>query len=120
MIWPETDKYQEAIGKLEFAAAIDYYERPWTHDYVDILLPAAMCTERSAPAITAYGRKMLYRERAVEPMGECREDWQIILDLGCRLGFEEECFGGDIEKAQEYILETANLGITLNDLREHI
>ena len=120
MIWPETNKYQEAIGKLEFAAAIDYYERPWTHDYVDILLPAAMCTERSAPAITAYGRKMLYRERAVEPMGECREDWQIILDLGCRLGFEEECFGGDIEKAQEYILETANLGITLNDLREHI
>ena len=120
MIWPETNKYQEAIGKLEFAAAIDYYERPWTHDYVDILLPAAMCTERSAPAITAYGRKMLYRERAVEPMGECREDWQIILDLGCRLGFEEECFGGDIEKAQEYILETANLGITLDDLREHI
>ena len=120
MIWPETNKYQEAIGKLEFAAAIDYYERPWTHDYVDILLPAAMCTERSAPAITAYGRKMLYRERAVEPMGECREDWQIILDLGCRLGFEEECFGGDIEKAQEYILETAGLGITLNDLREHI
>ena len=120
MIWPDTSKYQEAIGKLEFAAAIDYYERPWTHDYVDILLPAAMCTERSAPAITAYGRKMLYRERAVEPMGECREDWQIILDLGCRLGFEEECFGGDIEKAQEYILETANLGITLDDLREHI
>lgn len=120
MIWPESNRYQEALGKLEFAAAVDYYERPWTHDYVDILLPAAMCTERSAPAITAYGRKMLMREQAVKPMGEAREDWQIILDLGCRLGFEEECFGGDIERAHEAILESAGLGVTMDDLREHI
>lgn len=116
MIWPETDRYQEAIGKLEFVASVDYYERPWTHDYVDILLPAAMCHERMAP-FAAYGRKIFFREPCVAPAGEAREDWQIMLELGCKLGFEEECFGGSVEKALEYLLETAKLDVTLDDLR---
>ena len=83
MIWPESDRYQEALGKLEFVAAVDYYERPWTHDYVDILLPAAMCHERMAP-FAAYGRKLFFREPCVEPAGQAREDWKIMLDLGCK------------------------------------
>lgn len=116
MIWPETNRYQEALGKLEFAAAVDYYERPWTHDYVDILLPAAMCHERMAP-FGVYGRTLYFREPCVPPAGEAREDWQIMLELGCALGFEEESFGGSVEKAIEYILETSKLGITLEDLR---
>lgn len=116
MIWPETNRYQEALGKLEFAAAVDYYERPWTHDYVDILLPAAMCHERMAP-FGVYGRTIYFREPCVPPAGEAREDWQIMLELGCVLGFEEESFGGNVERAFEYILETSELGITLDDLR---
>lgn len=116
MIWPETNRYQEALSKLEFAAAVDYYERPWTHDYVDILLPAAMCHERMAP-FAVYGRKMILREPCVTPAGEAREDWQIMLELGCALGFEEECFGGSVEEAIKYILETADIGVTLEDMR---
>ncbi len=116
MIWPESDRYQEALGKLEFVAAVDYYERPWTHDYVDILLPAAMCHERMAP-FAAYGRKLFFREPCVEPAGQAREDWKIMLDLGCKLGFEEQCFGGDVEAALDNILQTAGLDVTLDDLR---
>lgn len=118
MIWPETNRYQEALEKLEFAASVDYYERPWTHDYVDILLPAAMCYERVAP-FSVYGRKVFYRDPCITPLGEAREDWQITLELGCALGFEEECFGGSVEKAIEYILETSKLDITLDDLKAH-
>ncbi|MEG2934209.1 MAG: molybdopterin-dependent oxidoreductase [Gordonibacter sp.] len=116
MIWPESNRYQEALGKLEFSAAVDYYERPWTHDYVDLLLPAAMCHERMAP-FASYGRKIYFRDPCVAPAGQAREDWQIVLELGCALGFEEECFGGNVEKAIESILETSKLGITVADLR---
>lgn len=116
MIWPESDRYQEALGKLEFVAAVDYYERPWTHDYVDILLPAAMCHERMAP-FAAYGRKLFFREPCVEPAGQAREDWKIMLDLGCKLGYEEQCFGGDVEAALDNILQTAGLDVTVDDLR---
>ena len=56
---------------------------------MDILLPAAMCHERMAP-FAAYGRKLFFREPCVEPAGQAREDWKIMLDLGCKLGFEEQ------------------------------
>ena len=40
-----------------------------------------------------------------------------MLDLGCKLGFEEQCFGGDVEAALDNILQTAGLDVTLDDLR---
>ncbi|MDO5044828.1 MAG: molybdopterin-dependent oxidoreductase [Coriobacteriia bacterium] len=118
MIWPSTHVYQEAIQKLDFSFAVDYYYRPWSHDYVDMILPAAMCMERQAP-MTVYGNKIFYREVCMPPAGEAREDWQICLELGSRLGFEEECFGGDVTKALEYCLETSGYGITLDELKAH-
>lgn len=118
MMWPQTPLYQEAIKNMEFTVAIDYYMRPWTHDYVDMLLPAAMCYERMAP-IAVFGRKIFLREPVVEPAGQAREDWRILLELGCALGFEEECFGGSVEAALEDMMAGSGLGITLADLREH-
>lgn len=116
MIWPESNVYQEAISTLEFSVAIDYYERPWTHNFVDMLLPAATCYERRAP-IAVYGRKLYYRDPVVQPMGECREDWQFTLELGCKLGYEEECFHGDVEAALADIVAGANIGGTLEDVK---
>ncbi len=118
MMWPQTPLYQKAIQDMEFSVAIDYYMRPWTHDYVDMILPAAMCYERMAP-IAVFGRKIFLREPVVEPAGQAREDWRIILELGCALGYEEECFGGDVEAALEDMMAGSGLGITLADLREH-
>ena len=118
MMWPQSKLYQEAIGKIPFSAAADYYIRPWTHNFMDILLPAAMCYERMAP-FAVFGRKIYLREPVVEPAGEAREDYQIVLELGCKLGYEEECFGGSVEAALENILETTGLGITMQDLRDH-
>ena len=119
MIWPQSHLYAEAVRNMDFSVAVDYYERPWTHDNVDLLLPAAMCCERSAP-FAVYGRKVFYREPAIQPLGQAKEDWQILLELGCALGYEEECFGGSVEGAFEYILETSGLDVTLDDLKAHI
>ncbi|MDR2587301.1 MAG: molybdopterin-dependent oxidoreductase [Coriobacteriales bacterium] len=116
MMWPNTPLYQEAIKNMEFTVALDYYIRPWTHDYVDMVLPAAMCYERSA-ALGIFGRKIYLREPVIKPLGEAREDWQIIMELGCALGYEEECFGGSVDGALEELLATTGLGVTLDDLR---
>jgi anaerobic selenocysteine-containing dehydrogenase len=116
MMWPNTPLYQEAIKNLEFSVAIDYYMRPWTHDYVDMLLPAAMCYERTA-ALSVFGRKIYLREPVVEPLGEAREDWQIILEVGSALGYAEECFNGNVDAALNALLKSGGLEITLDDLR---
>lgn len=116
MMWPQTPEYQKAIQDMEFSVAIDYYMRPWTHDFVDMILPAAMCYERMAP-FAVFGRKIYHRDPVVAPAGECREDWRILLEIGCALGFEEECFGGDVEAAMEDMLAGVDLGVTMADLR---
>ncbi|MDR1421796.1 MAG: molybdopterin-dependent oxidoreductase [Coriobacteriales bacterium] len=118
MMWPDTPRYQEAIKNMEFTVALDYYMRPWTHDFVDMLLPAAMCYERSA-ALAVFGRKIFLREPAVAPLGEAREDWRIILEIGSALGYEEQCFGGNVEAALAEVLRTTGLEVTIDDLKAH-
>jgi anaerobic selenocysteine-containing dehydrogenase len=112
-MWPQPHEYQEALGKQEFSVAVDYFDRPWTHDYVDLLLPAATCLERQA-SVACFGRK-IYVRQPVKPIGEAREDWQIIADLGVALGYSEEFFGGDLNALLDEYLKPA--GVKLEHVR---
>ena len=113
-MWPQPQLYQKAIGKLEFSVAADYFYRPWTHDYVDILLPAATCFERLAP-VAGFGRSM-YQRQPVKPLGEAREDWQIIANIGVALGMTGEFFGGNLEAFVNESLKST--GITVEQLKK--
>ncbi len=113
MIWPQSHEYMEAFDKLEFTMAVDYFYRPWTHSHVDVLLPAAMNYERLAP-FAVFGRTV-YARTPLKPQGECREDWQIALELGTRLGHGKTCFNGNPEAACNEILKMWNLNY--DDLR---
>jgi len=115
MMWPQTRLYQEAIGSLEFAVAADYFLRPWTHDYVDLVLPAAMALERMNP-VAIFGRKIYLREPAVSPLGEAKPDWVIAFEIGCRLGLGAEFWNGDETQALNSILRP--VGLTVDDLRK--
>lgn len=104
-MWPQPKLYQEALGKMEFGVAADYFYRPWTHDYIDILLPAATCFERLA-ALACFGRN-IYMRQPIKPLGEAREDWQIAADIGVALGLKQEFFNGNLEALlNEYIKKT--------------
>jgi anaerobic selenocysteine-containing dehydrogenase len=111
-MWPQPDLYQRALAKMDFSLAADYFYRPWTHDSVDILLPAATCFERLAPH-AVFGRKV-YQRQPVKPLGEAREDWQIISDIGVALGLSDEFFGGDLEAVVNEYLKP--VGTTLEKL----
>ena len=113
-MWPQPDLYQRAISKLDFSAAVDIFLRPWTHDYVDILLPAATCFERLAPA-AVFGRNV-YQRQPVKPLGEAREDWKIITDIGTALGLTKEFFNGDLEAVINEDLKPT--GLTVEQLRK--
>ncbi|MBN2033601.1 MAG: molybdopterin-dependent oxidoreductase [Deltaproteobacteria bacterium] len=115
MIWPQTHEYQQAFAGLDFAMAVDYFYRPRTHDFVDLVLPAAMNFERLAPF--AYHGRMIFGRTPVKPAGECREDWKIALDIGVRLGHPEIFFNGDVEASCNEIL--GMWGLTYDDLRKN-
>ena len=115
MIWPQSHEYQHAIESLEFSMAVDYFYRPWTHDYVDIVLPAAMNYERLAP-FAFLGRRVFGRT-PIKPLGECKEDWQIALEIGVRLGHTDISFNGNVEEACNDVLKMWD--ITYEDLRKN-
>lgn len=111
-MWPQPHLYQKALMNLDFSLAADYFYRPWTHDFVDILVPAATCLERLAPH-SIFGRT-IYQRQPVKPLGQAREDWQIISDIGVALGLSREFFGGDLEAVVNEYLKPA--GTTVGEL----
>jgi anaerobic selenocysteine-containing dehydrogenase len=102
MMWPQTHTYQKAFQDMDFVVAVDFRDCPATHDHVDMLLPAAMSFERSAP-LSVVGRRIFLREPVVDPSGEARSDYRIICDIGTALGLGDLFWGGG-EKAEENCL----------------
>jgi anaerobic selenocysteine-containing dehydrogenase len=63
-----------------------------TADYADILLPAATFLE-TKDVQGAYGHLFAQvSQRAIEPLGEARNNVTLFGELGRRMGFEEACF----------------------------
>ena len=108
MMWPQSHEYQEAFKNMEFAVAVDYFTRPWTHNFVDMILPSATALERMAP-LAVFGRQIFHRKPVVKPLGEAREDWQIIFELGAKFGYGKEFWNGNVEAGINFILEPVNL-----------
>jgi anaerobic selenocysteine-containing dehydrogenase len=104
MMWPQTHEYQQAFRDMEFVVAADFRIRPATHDYVDLLLPAAMPLERSAP-LSLVGRKLFLREPAVRPQGAARSDYRICADIGTALGLGPLFWNGGEEAESEMLRE---------------
>lgn len=116
MNFAQTTQIQEAVSTLDFAVAIDIHLNPWTHDYMDMVLPTAVCWERVAP-FQEQPNGIIGSQAAMEPAGEAREDWQTLLDIGCALGFEEECFHGDLKACMQAYLDAGGSGATVDDIQ---
>ncbi|MDR1245465.1 MAG: molybdopterin-dependent oxidoreductase [Clostridiales Family XIII bacterium] len=122
IMWPQSHEYQEAFKNMDFVAAADFRENPWTHDYVDMLLPAAMSFERAAP-LSVVGRRLFLREPIIEPAGEARSDYRIVCDLGAALGMGDLFWGGGPKAEEECLREILRTAggkkeLTLEMLRE--
>jgi assimilatory nitrate reductase catalytic subunit len=83
---PDTQFTQEALDKLEFYAVIDFFLSE-SGEHADIVLPGSLHEEDEGTSTTGEGR-IIKINAAVEPPGEARLDWEILLDLARRLGKE--------------------------------
>jgi len=84
---PNLTKYRDAMGKARaekpFIAVIDAYPTRTT-ELADLVLPAAMWTEK-AGVFGMSERRYQYQPKIQDPPGEARSDFDILLDLGGRL-----------------------------------
>jgi anaerobic dimethyl sulfoxide reductase subunit A len=86
---PNVGKIVAAAERLEFMVVHDHFVTP-TARYADFVLPATTFWERNdvhTPWAGA-GHYAIFMKKAIEPMGECRNDLDICTDLAARLGIQ--------------------------------
>jgi len=114
----------EALRKLDFLAVADIFMTP-TAELADIVLPACTFLEKTRYATYSthadhswnVRSRIVLSPKVVEPLGESRSDWEIICELGRKMGYAEDLPWKTREEAIDY--ELAPLGITCEKLRAH-
>lgn len=86
---PVSDCPDKALAKLAienagFVVAVDAF-RTESSTYADVVLPAAIYTERRGSFTNIEGRLSWLAQKVVPP-GTARPDWMIVADLALRLG----------------------------------
>ncbi|MFO0752321.1 MAG: molybdopterin-dependent oxidoreductase [Thermodesulfovibrionales bacterium] len=90
-------------SKMELIVVADQFMTPSAR-YADYLLPAAMNWEKEDATTTwVVGESVIFQNKAVEPPGECRHDYDICAGLAEKLGIGEAFTEG--KKYEEWLKE---------------
>ena len=57
------------------------------------------------------------RNKVIEPLGEYKSDYEFWIELGVRMGYGDDFWGGSMEACMNEQL--APLGMTIDELRAH-
>lgn len=81
---PDTTYTREALAKLEYYGAIDFFLNETAYQ-ADIVLAGSLHEEDEGTSTSAEGR-VIKINQAIDPPGNARKDWKILLDIAQRLG----------------------------------
>ena len=117
----DTDRNRKMLHALDFHVHVDAFMNP-TAQSADIVLPANLPWEREAlrcgfEISQAAVEQVQLRPRMIQPPGQARADYEIVMALARRMGMADDFFGGDIEAGWNHQIEP--LGVTVEDLRRH-
>ena len=89
--FPNLGALRQAFDDLEFLVVQDGFHPTPTSEYADLVLPAAIWGEKEG-TYTNSERRVSKANRAVDPPGEAKTDFDIFLGLAEALGVREELF----------------------------
>ena len=81
---PEAAEYRKNLDACEFVVLQEMAFSETTR-YADVILPDVSFAEKTG-TFTNTERRVQMVHQAIEPIGNARPDWQILTDLGGRLG----------------------------------
>lgn len=108
----EPKKWQAALKKVEFIAAVDLFHTPTTQ-YADVVLPAASFLEKDG--VRTWWVPMQSINKAIS-VGECRPDVEINFELAKR--FDPDFKWQTIEELYDEIIKPS--GLNYKQLQEQI
>jgi assimilatory nitrate reductase catalytic subunit len=91
--FPNLGVLQQSLDNLEFLVVQDGFHPTPTSALAHLVLPAAIWGEKEG-TYTNSERRVSKVNRAVDPPGEARADFDIVLDLAAALGVRDELFPG--------------------------
>jgi assimilatory nitrate reductase catalytic subunit len=83
---PDNNFVARMLDKLEFYVAIDFFLNESAH-HADIVLPGSL-HEEDEGIVTQIEGRVIKINKAVDPPGDAKQDWQIIQDIARALGRE--------------------------------
>jgi predicted molibdopterin-dependent oxidoreductase YjgC len=82
---PDTAAVEKGLSNLDFLVVQDIFMSE-TAKLADVVLPAAAFAEKEG-TFTNTERRVQLLNKAVDPPGEARPDWEIICDISTALGY---------------------------------
>jgi len=91
--FPNQGVLRQALSNLDFLVVQDGYHPTPTTELADLVLPAAIWGEKEG-TYTNSERRVSKVNKAVEPPGQARADFDIFLAIAEKLGCREELYPG--------------------------
>ena len=91
--FPNLGALQQALEGLDFLVVQDGFHPTPTSEFADLVLPAAIWGEKEG-TYTNSERRVSKANKAVDPPGEAKSDFDIFLALADTLGVRKELFPG--------------------------
>jgi formate dehydrogenase major subunit len=82
---PNINKVRKALMKLDFLVVQDIFLTE-TAEFADVILPATSYLEKTG-TYTNTDRRVQIGRPALRPPGEARLDWEIVCEIGKRMGY---------------------------------
>lgn len=115
---PDTSVMKRALDSIETLVVIDLFMTD-TAKEADVVLPCTSFFEEENLKANSWSPWIFYCPKIIEPVGECRSDQEIFLELAKRLGLEDFQ-----DRTRENLLKWAaepikqQFGVSLDDLKK--
>ncbi len=111
--YPNSKLVKKALSNLDFLFCVDFFHTPTTA-LADVILPPAHWTERDAVEDMMLMNHVFCMPKAMDPVGECRDEKQIVIDLAKRMGLQG--YFNSVEELLDYRL--SRIGMTYEELKK--
>ncbi len=114
---PNSAKVIEALKGLEFVVVVDHFVTD-TADHAHIFLPATTFLEEE-DIVVSWGHNWIGPvNKAIEPLGECKSDLQIMQELAERIGIGDGMAGSTREWLKRFLKPMEMAGVSLERVME--
>lgn len=107
--WADTSSTYEVLKKVEFSVACDLFMTS-SVQLSDVVLPGASFLEKNRVSVTSSNSNHIhFVPKIIEPLGECRDEFDIVSDIIRKCGYDKHWRWDNIEYFYEEELKNVGL-----------